>query len=128
MPTDHHKGQPGGPDFPPRNAADCLALAVSQIVGAVTLIEAAAGFLDEGDLSSHLSSLKPPFNPNLHTPGGKSKLDTDSELRAFVNARMASMTFAEITAAVAANFPPERRVAMSSIHRYWSRNRRFNQT
>lgn len=76
---------------------------------------------------------KAPLNPYLTAPmdaaifrsrhilGGLSKIEGDPELRAFVAARIHTMTFAEIAAQVAETFPPERRVALSSVHRWWQK-------
>lgn len=51
----------------------------------------------------------------------RGKIEADPELQAFIRARVMTLTFPELAAAVTANFPPERRVAMSSIHRWWHR-------
>ncbi len=51
----------------------------------------------------------------------RSKIEADPELQSFIRARIITQTFAAVTAAVAAHFPPERRVGMSSIHRWWHR-------
>lgn len=52
---------------------------------------------------------------------GRGKIEADPELQAFITARVTTMTFPELAAAVAARFPPERRVSTSSIHRWWHR-------
>lgn len=80
--------------------------------------------------TGHLSPLQTPVeglpepteHRRLHRPGVPSKLDTDPELRAFVLARMDRMTFPQLADAVAAHFPPERRVRKSAIHRWWRKN------
>ena len=59
-----------------------------------------------------------------HRPGKPGKIAADPELRAFVEARLSRMTFAEIEAAVAAYFPPERRASLSAIHRWWQKMQR----
>lgn len=56
-----------------------------------------------------------------HRRGMPAKLALDPELRAFVEARLPSMTFAAIVADVAAHFPPDRRVSLSSVHRWWQK-------
>jgi selenocysteine lyase/cysteine desulfurase len=58
---------------------------------------------------------------NLTRPTIRSKIDADSELEELIRARVITMTFAQVTAAVTANFPPERRVTLSSIQRWWHR-------
>lgn len=54
-----------------------------------------------------------------HRPGRPSKIDSDTELRAFIEARIDSMTFIELEAAIAGRFPAQRRVKKSTIHRWW---------
>lgn len=59
----------------------------------------------------------------LHRPGRPAILDTDPELRAFVLARIDRMTFPEIEAAIALQYPVERRVKKSAIHAWWKKTR-----
>jgi hypothetical protein len=59
-----------------------------------------------------------------HRPGVISKLSTDPDLRAFVLARIDGLTFDQIADDIAANFPPERCVSRSSLHRWWHRHGR----
>lgn len=65
-----------------------------------------------------------PLDPHRreHRPGRRAKLAADPELRAFVEARLGTMTFDQIAEAVANAFPPERRVRRSAIHDWWSRH------
>ena len=56
-----------------------------------------------------------------HRSGTPSKLDTDAELRAFVLSRITTLTYDQIVQAVAANFPPDRRISRSSLSRWWRR-------
>jgi hypothetical protein len=51
----------------------------------------------------------------------RGKVERDPELQAFIRARCLTQTIPEIDAEVAANFPPDRRVATSGIHRWWHR-------
>ena len=51
--------------------------------------------------------------------GRPAKIAVDSELQAFVAARFDTLTFEQIAKEVADNFPPERRVNLSAIHRWW---------
>jgi hypothetical protein len=69
-----------------------------------------------------------PFNGGLNAlPNGtarrmtRGKIEADPELQSFIRARILTQTFPQVTAAVAAHFPPDRRVGMSSIHRWWHR-------
>ena len=70
-----------------------------------------------------LESRPPPYGVLFprrftHRPGRPAKLDTDAELRAFVMARVDRLTFEEIAAEIALQYPVERRVAKSSIHQW----------
>jgi hypothetical protein len=56
-----------------------------------------------------------------HRAGVPAKLDADPELRAFVQARLATMTFDQIVRAVADSFPPPLRTSRSVLHRWWHR-------
>lgn len=58
-----------------------------------------------------------------HRIGHPAKIAADAELQAFINARLDTMTFDQITKEVAANFPPERRVSISTIHRWWQKSK-----
>lgn len=59
-----------------------------------------------------------------HRPGKPPIIPTDPVLQAFITARLDRMTFAEIAADVAANFPKERRVGKSAIHAWWQSTRK----
>ncbi|TDX30191.1 hypothetical protein [Rhodovulum visakhapatnamense] len=59
-----------------------------------------------------------------HRPGRPSKIETDPELRAFIEARIDRMTFDDIASEVSRTFPEGRRVAKSAIHAWWQRRRR----
>lgn len=56
-----------------------------------------------------------------HCRGTLSKLETDPDLRTFVLARIDRLTFDQVVAEVAANFPPGRRTSRSALHRWWHR-------
>lgn len=77
----------------------------------------------EGGIEALPEPVAPPSEHlRHHRPGKPRKLDTDAELRAFVRARLDRMTFEEIAEAIAAHFPPERRVRRSAIHAWWKRS------
>lgn len=81
----------------------------------------------EADLEEGLESTlqdAPPLDAHRrdHRPGRQRILAADPELRAFVEARLGTMTFDQIAAAVADTFPPERRVRRSAIHDWWTRH------
>lgn len=58
-----------------------------------------------------------------HRMGRPAKIAADSELQAFVTARFDTLTFEQIAKEVADNFPPERRVSLSAIHRWWQKTK-----
>mgnify|MGYP001189147548 CR=1 FL=1 len=60
-----------------------------------------------------------------HKRGGLSKVEADPELRAFILARIDTLTFDAIVAELKAAFPPERHVARSSVHGWWLNTGRF---
>lgn len=60
-----------------------------------------------------------------HRPGHPSRIDADPELRAFVSARLDTLTFDQTATDIAAHFPPNRRVSRSSIHRWWQKSRGY---
>lgn len=72
-----------------------------------------------------------PSNPGLsacehrraHRPGRPAKLDTNPELRAFVQARIDRMTFVELAEEIARHFPPDQRVGKSVLHKWFHKNR-----
>lgn len=57
-----------------------------------------------------------------HRPGRQSRIESDTELRAFIDARIDRMTFIELEDAIANAFPPTRQVKKSAIHRWWQRS------
>ena len=58
-----------------------------------------------------------------HRPGRPGRIDTDSELRAFVLARIERMTFIDLAEDIAKHFPPERRVGKSALNEWCHKNR-----
>jgi hypothetical protein len=83
------------------------------------------------------TAVEAPFQPvlkdarehrRLHRTGFPSPLDTDPELAAFAAACLDTMTFAQTAAAITARFPEGRRTSMSSLHRWWHRQRRIAQS
>jgi len=58
-----------------------------------------------------------------HRSGRPSIIESDPELRAFIEARLGAMTFVAIVAEVAATFPVGRRTSLSALSRYWRRTR-----
>ncbi|MCA8878606.1 MAG: hypothetical protein KDA73_01350 [Rhodobacteraceae bacterium] len=59
-----------------------------------------------------------------HRPGRPAQLDADPELRAFVLARIDSLTYQQIADEIALQYPLERRIGKSAIHHWWRRNQR----
>jgi len=66
-------------------------------------------------------SVQPTDHRRNHRPGRPPKIESDFELQAFIRARIDRLTFMQITAEVAATFPPDRRVGKSAIHAWWQR-------
>lgn len=60
-----------------------------------------------------------------HRMGRPAKIDADSELQAFVTARLDTLTFDQIAIEVVAHFAPPRRASRSSILRWWQKTRTF---
>lgn len=98
--------------------------------------EAAAALIAElepGEKAPLAGPFNPPSTPPMdlathrsrHKMGVPSKIEADPDLRAFIVARIHRLTFPEIAAQVAEAFPPERRVATSSVHRWWQKTGQF---
>ncbi len=62
-----------------------------------------------------------------HKRGLPARIEADPELKAFILARIDTLTFDDIVAALKASFPPERHVSRSSLHRWWVKIGRFLQ-
>lgn len=58
-----------------------------------------------------------------HRPGSPGKIDRDPEVRAFFEANIPDMTFAELAAAALSRFGRERAPSPSSVQRWWRRNK-----
>lgn len=56
-----------------------------------------------------------------HRMGAPAKLACDPELRAFVEERLATMTFKQVADEVARSFEPARHVSPSTVYRWWRR-------
>ena len=52
----------------------------------------------------------------------RSRIEGDLELRAFILARIATLTFDQVRAEITAHFGPERCMSRSSLHRWWHRH------
>lgn len=101
-----------------QDAEACLRQACTLAGQAVTTLSTALQSPVEAPLNS------PNEDPvarhrRLHRPGISSKIEADPDLRAFIVARIESMTFDALVQAIAEAFPPERRVRRSSLHRWW---------
>jgi hypothetical protein len=60
-----------------------------------------------------------------HRPGRLSRIESDSDLRAFILARIQRLTFDQMIDEIRSNFPPERQASRSSLHRWWHRTGKF---
>lgn len=56
-----------------------------------------------------------------HRSGRAARLDTDTELRVFVLARIDRLTYDQIADDIAKHFPKNRRVGRSAIHHWWNK-------
>ena len=56
-----------------------------------------------------------------HRTGRPAKIEADTDLRAFIIARIDTLTFDDLTSQIAVTFPPNRRVSRSSLHRWWQK-------
>jgi hypothetical protein len=62
-----------------------------------------------------------PVNEAERRTETRSRIEADRELRSFILARIRNLTFADVLAEIAAQFPPDRRPSMSALHRWWHR-------
>jgi hypothetical protein len=101
-----------------------LVAAIGALDGLLKLIEACPETTLQPPLKPPLTAYDPlAEHRRLHRTGFLAKLDTDPELRVFVNARLATLTFDQIIAEVARTFPQDRRISRSSLHRWWMKHR-----
>ena len=110
-----------------RFVAGMLAEARDRLATATDIVNVASSALEAMTKGADPEQCSPacaapvPEHLREHRPGKPKKLAADPELRAFVEARFNRLTFEQIAEAVAANFPPERRVRRSAIHDWWQR-------
>lgn len=88
----------------------------------IALEEALETTVEQGVYSALQDAAPPDPHRREHRPGRRAKLAADPELRAFVEARLGTMTFDDIAGAVADRFPPARRVRRSAIHDWWTKH------
>jgi hypothetical protein len=81
----------------------------------------------KGDFNGPLNTDVKAAHRAAHKPGVPLKIEADPEVKAFIQARLDTMTFDDIVAALKAAFPPERHVSRSSLHRWWQKIGRFSQ-
>ena len=115
------------------DGSDALTAALAAMDDAAAALATARAALEaalKGDVQRPRNT---PFTPPATTPeehrrehrsGKPRRLDTDPDLRAFVNDRIDHMTFAQVANAVAEHFPPDRRVGRSAIHAWWKLRRK----
>ena len=109
------------PDHAP--LAGIIAEAQAAIVGLTSIIQTAQ-HLAEGATPGVQRPIEQPLNAPpeaFQRPKPSSKIARDPELQAFITARLADHTFDQIVAAIAANFPPERRSSRSALSRWCQR-------
>lgn len=107
----------------------CAALAheLSTIAGRIiarlqTGLERPVQGMVQGPL--HSSGTAAAAHRAAHVKGTPSRISGDPELEAFLLARVGFRTFPQLAQDVKDAFPPERRVAQSSIWRWWQRRRK----
>lgn len=69
--------------------------------------------------SNDLSNTSLPINRRTEI---RSRIEADPELRAFILARIATLTFDQVLAEIRAHFGLERCMSRSSLHRWWHRH------
>jgi hypothetical protein len=105
-------------------ARRALVAAIGALDGLLRLLETPTETLVQRPLKTPLTAHDPlAEHRRQHRAGSPAKLNTDPELRDFVNARLATLTFDQIIAEVAHTFPPDRRISRSSLHRWWKKHR-----
>jgi hypothetical protein len=103
-----------------RQAGACLDVAIAATGRAIAALE---GPVEDGFKGAVNASFGPATeHRRQHRMGIPSKITSDAEVEAFVRARIAAMTFAQVVTAVAEAFPPERHISQSSLHRWWHRH------
>jgi hypothetical protein len=103
-----------------RQAGACLDVAIAATGRAIAALE---GPVEEGFKGAVNASSGPATeHRRQHRMGVPSKITADAEVETFVRARIAVMTFAQVVTAVAEEFPRERHISASSLHRWWHRH------
>lgn len=111
-----------------RRAAEALQAAVAQLDGVVPPLAAAA------PVPRKKAPVQRPFKAplkgsalaawrNARRSGHPSRIDCDPELRAFILATLPGSTYTATVAAIAAAFPPERRIGKTALATWWQANR-----
>jgi plasmid stabilization system protein ParE len=122
MTADSRKPAPPELLIEARQTATLLAAATAQNARVIARLEGAVEAASN-DPSIGPSTTDPRAEHRRnHRRGLPSKIIADSELEAFVRARMDRLTFQELADAVAEAFPPHRRAGRSSLHRWWHRH------
>ena len=108
---------------------------LEHFIAAATQLNWLIAYLTECRLTGRKGPFNAPLNPastaaealaqhrRNHRSGHPAKIDSDPELRAFILARLDTMTLGDIVTDLATTFPPNRRVSRSSVHRWWQKHR-----
>jgi hypothetical protein len=56
-----------------------------------------------------------------HRSGGPGKIEGDPELEAFIAARIDTLTYAEVVAAIKTYFPPDRQTSVAAVQRWFKK-------
>jgi hypothetical protein len=105
-------------------ATGLLRAAQAAHADAASALESAIEQAVEGGFNS-LSTAPGPvcLHTREHRPGRPSRIDSNSDLRAFVLARIDRMTFTALADEIARHFPPRQRVGKSALHEWFHKNK-----
>lgn len=107
---------------------------MTALYAATAFLSQARTFADSLPLTTIQTSFDAPFNPPsngdyetawraVHRSGTPGKIVSDPELKTFTLGMIRTATYAEIVAAVAVRFPPERHISSSGLQRFWAAHR-----
>jgi hypothetical protein len=76
------------------------------------------------DVTGIEGGIKPPVNAATRPPDPRAehRRQHRAGVLAKLEARLATLTFDQVVSAVAAAFPPPRRISRTSLHRWWHRH------
>lgn len=100
-----------------------LAAAMDQNHRLIATLKTALEAPVEGPLNAPSTRANPAAEHRRnHRRGTLSRITRDPEIEAFIRARLDTDTLSGIVAQIAATFPKERHISLSSLSRWWIRN------